>query len=284
MRQRLRLQPQHLNPAPGYAETDIAAVETLAVDTLPHGGFGVVGRTRIEGKNLDDEFAKPETARGIKTNEAGHGGGGEINRQPDRRGRGETTGGVGEGIGPGKIGLHIEDRGAVEEVVVGKMEGNTRGGGFETVETDDGKPDGVGAEVGAGGKDPDPFIAPKPGGADGGVPRGTFVFRNRGVEQEDDPEMAETLQAGKSLGTVVGRKDFETRGRVRGETRLTGNAEFLVETGVDPSDGLKNGGGRGRRCHNFKSGLRLIRAGRLFECRDIWNNVQIAIKAQKRSF
>ena len=147
---------------------------------------------------------------------------------------GEGSGGGGDAVGIGDVGFDVEDGGAVEKVAAAEVEL----GAVNFLEFNNGESDGVGAKVGAGGKDTESFVSAKARGADGGFPWGVGGL----VEEEDDPEMGELFEPAQGIGGVEGGQKFEGGGGTFHETGLSGNSKFFVVAGVENTDGLKGDG------------------------------------------
>ena len=103
---------------------------------------------------------------------------------------GETTGGVGMGVGEGEVGFDVVDRGAVHKVGAGDVEDRALGCGEVYLgETHRGETDGIGAERRACGEDAHTPVTAETGRTDGGMPLFGMGLR----EVPEKPDMGETL-------------------------------------------------------------------------------------------
>ena len=103
---------------------------------------------------------------------------------------GETTGGVGMGVGEGEVGLNVVDGGAVHKVGAGDVEDRAPGCGEVYLgETHGRETDGVGTERGACGEDAHTPVTAETGRADSGMP----LFGVGLGEVPEKPDMGKAL-------------------------------------------------------------------------------------------
>ncbi len=148
--------------------------------------------------------------------------------------RGEAATGVRQAVGIGNVGLDVDDGGAIEQVHRPQLQPELAPCPADAVQLDHGEAEGVRAEGGAGGKDPDPFVAAEARRAHGRVPALVHGL----VKHEAYPEMGELLDAAQHVRLIVGGKQLEAGAGRGDQAGLAGDGELLLVGRADDPEGI----------------------------------------------
>ncbi|MNX28360.1 hypothetical protein D3C86_584640 [compost metagenome] len=150
---------------------------------------------------------------------------GEAHRQRRCGGLGgEATPGVGQAVGIGNIGLDIDHRGAVQQIHGAEIEPQLATLSAHPVQLDHGEAEGIGAEGGASGKDPDPLVAAEARRTYRRVP----ALGHGLVKHEAEPEVGKLLYAPQHIRLIVGRQQLQAGAGRFDQAGLAGDGELLL--------------------------------------------------------
>src|SRR5690606_30129410 len=159
----------------------------------------------------------------------------------EQRGRRIRQGvaGLGDGIGIGNIGFDVEHGGAIEQIDAG----NVQATGLDAIEPHHRLPDRVGAMGGPAGEYAYAAVAAQPGRTHAQV----IGSAGGGMEHEQQPQVADTLESFHRFGAVIGRVQLDGAPGCRCQTGLAGNGKLLGEAGMYHADGVETEGHQGFR-------------------------------------
>ena len=200
---------------PGKGE-DIAPLRTVVV-----GGAGILGQDADEAvpQGGGDPLQKRRGKRDVKG----------LPGMPV----GESAGGLRVAVAVAEIGLDVIDGGAVHEIRPGDVEQRPQSGvKLHPLQPHGGQADGVGAEGGAGGKDPYAGIPAQPGRTDRGGP----LFPDSLGELPQKPDMGKILQSPHRVGVSKFRHELDHGLQAVHQAALPGDAELGGKVGVDMGD------------------------------------------------
>jgi|GEM_PF-4690207 len=189
---------------------------------VPRGDPATPPRLRLLGERRADPLPERdapgtepvEATRGLRPHLEGESGGRPLH---------PAGGGIGVGIDPGEVGLQVEHRGAVEEVVI--LDGDAPA--LDPRDADAGEAHGVRPMRGAGREDPALPLAA--GGQHPGSPPG------RAIEPGDDPDPLESGEVVKGLEGDLGG-ELDDAGGAASEPGLAGEVSLAEGGGAHATD------------------------------------------------